>query len=62
MSLTCCVGERWELIKRCRYENAEVALNTGMILREMLRHEPLARTLLYSDKCVTVGPGERSPF
>ncbi|KAI5474724.1 calcium binding protein 39 [Pseudohyphozyma bogoriensis] len=32
------------------YENAEVALNTGMILREMLRHEALARTLLYSDK------------
>lgn len=33
-----------------RYENAEVALNTGMILREMLRHEPLARILLYSDR------------
>lgn len=36
-----------------RYENAEVALNTGMILREMLRHEPLARTLLYSDRYVS---------
>jgi calcium binding protein 39 len=35
-----------------RYENADVALNTGMILRAMLRHEPLARILLYSDKCV----------
>ncbi|KAK4052829.1 Hym1p [Microbotryomycetes sp. JL201] len=33
-----------------RYENAEVALNTGMILREMLRHEPLARILLWSDR------------
>ncbi|KAJ8292276.1 Calcium-binding protein 39 [Rhodotorula toruloides] len=33
-----------------RYENADVALNTGMILRAMLRHEPLARILLYSDK------------
>ncbi|GAA5901159.1 Mo25 family protein [Sporobolomyces salmoneus] len=32
------------------YENADVALNTGMILRAMLRHEPLARALLYSDK------------
>lgn len=32
------------------YENAEIALNTGMILREMIRHEALARTLLYSDK------------
>lgn len=34
------------------YENADVALNTGMILRAMLRHEPLARALLYSDKWV----------
>lgn len=31
------------------YENEEVALNTGMILRDLLRHEPLARLLLYSD-------------
>lgn len=30
-----------------------MALNTGMILREMLRHEALARILLHSDKCVT---------
>ena len=35
------------------YENPEVALNTGMILREMLRHEPLAKTLLYSDRFYT---------
>ncbi|PWN30191.1 Mo25-like protein [Jaminaea rosea] len=35
------------------YENADVALNTGMILREMLRHETLAKTLLYSDKFYT---------
>lgn len=34
------------------YENADVALNTGMILREMLRHESLAKILLYSDKRV----------
>ena len=33
-----------------RYENAEVALNTGMILHEMLRHEPLAKSLLHSDR------------
>lgn len=32
------------------YENAEVALNTGMILHEMLRHEPLAKSLLHSDR------------
>jgi calcium binding protein 39 len=31
------------------YENEEVALNTGIILREMLRHEPLAKVLLYSE-------------
>jgi calcium binding protein 39 len=33
-----------------RYENPDVALNTGMILKDMLRHEPLAKTLLYSDR------------
>jgi calcium binding protein 39 len=32
------------------YENPDVALNTGMILREMLRHEPLAKILLNSEK------------
>ncbi|KAA8588549.1 hypothetical protein FQN60_009894 [Etheostoma spectabile] len=31
------------------YENAEVALNCGMMLRECLRHEPLARTVLFSE-------------
>ncbi|KAJ9119355.1 hypothetical protein QFC24_005826 [Naganishia onofrii] len=31
------------------YESEEVALNTGQILKEMLRHEALARILLYSD-------------
>ncbi|TEB27913.1 mo25 protein [Coprinellus micaceus] len=35
------------------YENEEVALNTGMILREMLKHEPLAKILLYSDQFYT---------
>jgi hypothetical protein len=35
-----------------RYENPDVALNTGMILREMLRHEVLAKALLYSDRLV----------
>jgi calcium binding protein 39 len=35
------------------YENPDVALNTGMILREMLRHEVLAKTLLYSDRFYT---------
>lgn len=32
------------------YADAEVALNTGMILKEMLRYEPLAKILLYSDQ------------
>jgi len=34
------------------YENEEVSLNTGMILREMLRHEQLCNILLHSDQCV----------
>jgi calcium binding protein 39 len=34
------------------YENEEVALNTSMILKEMLKHEPLAKILLYSDEWV----------
>lgn len=33
-----------------RYQDADVALNTGMILKEMLKYEPLARILLYSDE------------
>ncbi|EJT99608.1 mo25 protein [Dacryopinax primogenitus] len=32
------------------YENESIALNTGMILKEMLRHEPLTKVLLYSDQ------------
>lgn len=35
------------------YENPDVALNTGMILKEMLRHEPLAKILLYSPNFYT---------
>lgn len=35
------------------YDNPDVALNTGMMLREMLRHEVLAKTLLYSEKFYT---------
>ena len=38
------------------YENEDVALNTGMILREMLRHEPLCKILLYSEQYVFVLP------
>jgi calcium binding protein 39 len=37
------------------YADAEVALNTGMILKEMLRYEPLAKILLYSDQYVGWG-------
>lgn len=32
------------------YDNEEIALNTGMILKEMLRHEQLAKILLYSEQ------------
>lgn len=32
------------------YDNEEIALNTGMILKEMLRHEPLAKILLHSEQ------------
>lgn len=46
------VGAPTDAFCSLRYENADVALNTGMILRAMLRHEPLAQILLYSDKCV----------
>ncbi|RSH76679.1 uncharacterized protein EHS24_005427 [Apiotrichum porosum] len=35
------------------YADPEVALNTGMILKEMLRYEPLAKILLYSDQFYT---------
>lgn len=34
----------------CSYETPEVALNCGMMLRECLRHEPLARTILFSEE------------
>lgn len=37
------------LSNTCRYESLEVALNCGMMLRECLRHEPLARTVLFSE-------------
>jgi len=32
------------------YENPEVALNCGMMLRECVRHEPLAKIILYSEE------------
>lgn len=38
------------------YDNEEIGLNTGMILREMLKHEPLAKILLYSEQCVQFHP------
>jgi hypothetical protein len=41
-------GARRELTYR--YQDADVALNTGNILKEMLKYEPLARILLYSDE------------
>ena len=32
-----------------RYENPEISLHCGMMLRECIRHEPLARVLLHSE-------------
>lgn len=32
------------------YESSEIALNCGVILRECVRHEPLAKIILYSDQ------------
>ena len=31
------------------YDNQEIALNCGMMLRECIRHEPLAKLILLSD-------------
>ena len=54
------IGSRWPTVEYLSgkpdvifaalagYENEEVALNTGMILKEMLRHEQLCKILLYS--------------
>jgi calcium binding protein 39 len=56
------IGSRWPTVEYISgkrevlfaalagYENEDVALNTGMILREMLRHEPLCKILLYSEQ------------
>ena len=44
-----CAADHQCLIYTCRYESPEVALNCGMMLRECLRHEPLARTVLFSE-------------
>jgi calcium binding protein 39 len=56
------IGSRWPTVEYLSskpdiifatlkgYESEEVALNTSMILKEMLRHEPLAKLLLYSDQ------------
>jgi len=35
------------------YSNAEAALNTGMILKNMLQYEPVAKLLLYSEQFYT---------
>lgn len=56
------IGSRWPTVEYLSskhevifsalagYENEEVALNTGMVLKEMLRHEQLAKILLHSDQ------------
>ncbi len=48
-------GCRWADGRRVhvvRYTNEEIALTCGAILKETLRHESLARVLLYSDESV----------
>lgn len=59
------IGSRWPTVEYlCKkpevlfdtlrgYENEDIALNTGMIMKEMLRHEPLCKILLWSDQCVS---------
>jgi calcium binding protein 39 len=56
------IGSRWPTVEYLSgkhdvifaalagYENEEVALNTGMILKEMLRHEQLCKILLCSNE------------
>ena len=56
------IGSRWPTVEYISgkhevifatlsgYDNEEIALNTGMILKEMLRHEQVAKVLLYSDQ------------
>ncbi|EJD45523.1 mo25 protein [Auricularia subglabra TFB-10046 SS5] len=56
------IGSRWPTVEYLSnkhdvlfttlkgYDNEDVALNTGMILREMLRHEQLCKILLYSEQ------------
>lgn len=34
----------------CRYESPEIALNCGIMLRECIRHEPLAKIILWSEQ------------
>jgi calcium binding protein 39 len=58
------IGSRWPTVEYLSskhevifsalagYENEEVALNTGMILKEILRHEQLAKIFLHSDQWV----------
>lgn len=47
-----CFNGKKLLVKRLvySYEQPEVALNCGLILRECIRHEALAKILLYSSK------------
>jgi len=56
------IGSRWPTVEYLTakpeiifaalagYENEEVALNTGMILKEILKHEQLSKILLHSDQ------------
>ena len=49
MTLRMCCNISTCLYLCVSYENAEVALNCGMMLRECFRHEDLAKLVLMSD-------------
>ncbi|EGW09302.1 Calcium-binding protein 39 [Cricetulus griseus] len=45
----CCISPM-SLWKRAVYESPEIALNCGIMLRECIRHEPLAKIILWSEQ------------
>lgn len=52
-NVNCSVGvlkEKSCLFSFCRYESPEIALNCGIMLRECIRHEPLAKIILWSEQ------------
>ena len=44
-----CVYYMYTILCVCSYENPDIALNCGVMLRECIKHEPLAKLILESD-------------